>query len=131
MLDAWAEGLGNYYSLSARWRPTGQSPAPLTTKALEELQPRFVARMTALACADSVTAVPLLADLSSGPFDQKWGALPVALWLLADVETDSNALHAFATAGPIGVWTLAQRHLPGNLADSLIAVRQHSRSCHT
>ena len=131
VLDAWAEGLGNYYSLSARWRPTDQIPSPLTAKALDELQHRFVARMTALACADSVAAIPLLADLSSGPFDKKWGALPVALWLLAEADTDPSALHAFATAGPGGVWTLAERHLPSNLADSLTALRQRPGSCHT
>lgn len=129
LLDAWAEGLGNYYSLSPRWYPTPAGPSPVTTKALNQLQPRFLERMRGLACAEPAAAGPLLADLSAGPFDQKWGALPVALWLLADASGDPTALHRFAIAGPAGVWDLAERHLPPALRDSLRMVRATAHSC--
>jgi hypothetical protein len=129
LFDAWAEGLGNYYSLSSSWGPTDHVPSPLVSRALHDLEPRLVGRMSALACADSLTAGPLLAGLSSGPFDQKWGALPVALWLLAEVQYDPAALHHFATAGPAGFWELATHHLTGALRDSLVALRDPGRGC--
>lgn len=128
-LDAWEEGLGNYFSLGPTWWPSGGAASPLTTTTLGTLEPVFVSRLTALACADSITARPLLADLSSGPFAHKWGAVTVALWLLADVQRDPGALHAFAIAGPDAVWKLAERHLPRELADSLQPVRAGARAC--
>jgi len=129
LFDAWAEGLGNYFSLSAQWQPNEHAPSARTSRVLAALQPRFVARMAALPCADSTSAVSLLADLSSGPFEQKWGALPVALWLLADADTNPRALHAFAEAGPGGVLALAERHLPRSLADSLPDPSKPAREC--
>jgi hypothetical protein len=129
LLDAWAEGLGNYYSLSSQWQPVAGAPSPETQRALAALEPRFVARMAALACADSAAARPLLADLSAGPFTQKWGALPVALWLLADQTTNPAALGDFAKAGPTAIWALAQRHLPPELGDSLTAIRRQTLPC--
>lgn len=129
VLEAWAEGLGNYYSLSPAWRPTGIQPSAQTVRTLTQLEPRFVARFTALACADSVAARRLLADLSNGPFTQKWGALPVALWLQQDQASNPATLEAFATAGPMAVWELAYHHLPPSLADSLAAARRRAGQC--
>lgn len=130
LLDLWLEGLGNFFSLSARWHPGADgAPTDITRRTLANLEPRFVARMTTLACADSTTAAPLLADLSAGPFEQKWGALPVALWLLEEHRSDSLALRAFAVAGPAGIWPLAQRHLSRPLADSLAQARVRAARC--
>jgi hypothetical protein len=129
VLDAWAEGLGNYYSLSSSWQPKGNVPSPATAQALAELGPRFVTRMTGLPCADSATAQSLLAGLSSGPFTQKWGALPVALWLLAEESARPGALHAFAIGGPPAAWLLAERHLPRAWSDSLAAARRRDAEC--
>ena len=105
LLDIWLEGLGNYYSLSSKWSPGSEA----TQRALHELEPRFVARLAALACASSDRAAALTADLSMGRFDQKWGALPAALWLNAAQSPD--ALRAFVLRGPDGVWHLAEQHL--------------------
>lgn len=131
LLDAWLEGLGNYYSLSPRWYPGADgTPAELTTRALAVLAPRFVARMTALACADSTRAAVLLADLSSGPFEQKWGALPVALWLQQDQQSDTEALKRFVAGGPPVVWQLAHRHLAPALADALESAQNPGHCLH-
>lgn len=129
LFDAWAEGLGNYFSLSPQWQPTDHIPSARTTRVLADLEPRFARHMAALACADSATAQPLLATLSSGPFEQKWGALPVALWLLADGDTNPTALRSFAQAGPPGVWELASRHLPRGLGGSLPDPRRGAGTC--
>ena len=56
------------------------TPQASVRSALERLEPRFVARLAALACG-SPDAETLIADLSEGRFEEKWGALPAALWL--------------------------------------------------
>ncbi len=123
LFDIWTEGLGNYYSLSNQWLdPQGQ----LTERArqvLGVLEPRFASNLAALVCADSATAAPLLASLSSGPFDQKWGALPAALWLATEPQPVDSALRRFIVAGPAGVWDLAERHLASPLEDRLKEAR--------
>jgi hypothetical protein len=128
LLDIWLEGLGNYYSLSDKWRgPAGQSASALET--LAELEPRFVARMSALACASPAQAKPLLRDLSAGPFAKKWGALPAALWLEAEASGDPGALRRFVAGGPDGVWGIAARHLPASLASTLEEARRAALAC--
>jgi hypothetical protein len=131
VFDAWAEGLGNYFSLSSDWRPNGATSSPATAKALAELEPRMVARFAGLACTDSATAPSLLKGLSSGPFTQKWGALPVALWLLTDQSADGATLHRFATGGPAAFWELAERHVSKARADSLRDARSRAMRCTT
>jgi hypothetical protein len=118
LLGIWTEGLGNYHSLSQRWR----SPE-LVSKTLAELEPRFVARLSALACADRASADALMADLSMGRFDQKWGALPAALWL------DANGLRTFVLAGPDGVWDLADKHVSETSRAVLREARKAEELC--
>ena len=115
LLGLWTEGLGNYYSLSEKWRGTSES----ATRARAELEPRLVARLAALACASDTEATTLMADLSMGRFDRKWGALPVALWLAAD----PNAIRTLVLAGPDGIWSLAEQHL----ADDSQAILREAR----
>ena len=57
--------------------------------------------------------------LSMGPFDEKWGALTVALWLAQDVERKESGLERWIEAGPQGVLTLARKYLPAALAQQL------------
>jgi len=136
LAEIWAEGLGNYHSLSARWLSTDGKRSKAAASALATLEPRFVARLAALACTTPEAAEALRADLSQGPFDHKWGALPAALWLEAEPGAPTKALRRFVVAGPGGVWDLADRHLPAGLgsalrevrvADSLCASRRDSR----
>jgi hypothetical protein len=130
LLNIWTEGLGNYYSLSDRWQPAEGRPSPAAAIALAELEPRFVARLAALSCSDPTVAPSLMAELSSGPFDRKWGALPIALWLAAEHESaDAAALRRFVTNGPGGIWELADRHLPSVLAAALRETRQAAQRC--
>lgn len=131
LLEIWKEGLGNHHSLSSRWRPGVAGDSPATTSALAALEPRFVARLAALACAtDADAALGLTADLSWGRFDQKWGALTVALWLDRERQGDPAAIRDFIRAGPDGVWPLAERQLPPPLAAVLREVRQSAALCH-
>jgi hypothetical protein len=123
LAEIWAEGLGNYYSLSPRWRAQDGRQSEVAGEALNVLEPRFAARLSALACTSSEQAADLMADLSSGPFNRKWGALTAALWLEVEASQSQHALRDFVLAGPNGVWSLAQRHL----ADPLQAVAEEAQ----
>lgn len=128
-LEMWTEGLGNWYSLSGRWRATGAGPSTAAREALAELGPILVERMGALACASEEEAVRLRADLSNGPFARKWGALTVALWLEIEAARSPTAPREFVQGGVAGLRDLAQRHLPAADAARLEAARRRSRSC--
>lgn len=130
LLEIWKEGLGNHHSLSARWRPLTGGDSPATAAALAELEPRLIARLSTLACAPpSDAAGRLTADLSRGRFDRKWGALTAALWLDRELHHDPAALRDFISAGPDGVWQLAERQLPPSLAAVLREVRSAASLC--
>ena len=111
LLGIWLEGLGNYYSLSSRWRDGDGALTAPARQTLTRLAPRFLARLAALACASRERGPSLMSGLSMGPFTEKWGALPVALWLAEAERASPDALRAFIVAGPDGVWTLSSRHL--------------------
>jgi hypothetical protein len=128
-MGMWLEGLGNYYSLSARWRTVGGVESPQARSTLDELEPVLVARLSALACASPEEEARLTADLSMGPFTKKWGALPVALWLEAEASAAPAALARFVQAGPAAVRDLARRHLPPELFAELERARQRSSGC--
>jgi hypothetical protein len=116
MVEMWGEGLGNYFSLSERWRSGADGASAHATAALAALEPRLAARLSMLACATAEQEAALTADLSSGRFDRKWGALPVALWLERETRTSPDVLRRFARAGPDGIVDFATRHLTGPLA---------------
>lgn len=113
------EGLGNYHSLSARWTTSDGSLSGHAKKALARLGPVFVARLRDISTADESGVDALMAGLSMGSFEEKWGALPVALWLADEVRRDEDALAAWIARGPWGVLSLARRHLPAELAAQL------------
>lgn len=129
LAEIWGEGLGNHESLSERWLSHENRRSPTAARALAELEPRFVARLAALACATPEAAGPLTAGLSWGRFDRKWGALPVALWLEAEPGPRPEALRRFVVAGPEGVWELAARHLTEHLRGALSEARAAASLC--
>ena len=128
LLDIWSEGLGNYYSLSSRWRGEHGIPTAHAMRTLAVLEPRFVARLAALACA-ARAEISLTADLSAGPFAEKWGALPAALWLAKEEADSVAALRRFVLAGPQGVWALAERGIAPELRPVLREVRDAASRC--
>ncbi len=109
------EGLGNYRSLSDKWILAGGKLTPHAQEVLSRLQPIFVKRLSALEHATAEEAAPLLEGLSMGPFDQKWGALTVALWLAQEAKGDDHNLQKWVEAGLSGVLRLAQKYLPADL----------------
>jgi hypothetical protein len=128
-VEIWTEGQGNYRSLSAKWRAGRGVPSAAAREALARLEPRFVERMVALACATPEEAKKLTADLSNGPFTEKWGALTAALWLEHETSADPDALRRFVQGGVAEVRALASRHLGRDQLARLDAARARSRAC--
>jgi hypothetical protein len=128
LADLWLEGMGNYYSLSDSWRQENGIPSPKAEQALVVLVPRFLTRLAALACTTPENAHELSKNISSGPFDRKWGALPVALWL-ENESTDPDFLRGFVMAGEDGVLSLASRNLTPALKTQIDEIRELDKSC--
>jgi hypothetical protein len=128
LADIWLEGMGNYYSLSEAWRFVQGKPSPKAAEALTVLEPRLMTRLAALACAAPENTQELSKNLSSGPFDHKWGALPVALWLEAE-SANADFLRGFIIAGEDGVWALASRNLTPALKSQLDEIRALEKTC--
>jgi hypothetical protein len=113
------EGLGNYRSLSGRWHRVDGRLSEHAEAVLARLSPILVERLAALRTATDREAAPLMRGLSMGPFEDKWGALPVALWLSEEVRRDDDALGRWVERGPWGVLDLAAIYLPPDLATKL------------
>ena len=113
--DCLAEGLGNYRSLSDRWVRKAGGLTEHADSVLAKLEPVFVNRLAALEHASEKEATSLMKGLSSGPFDQKWGAVTVALWLVRETRGDDRQLRKWVEAGPNGILKLARIYLPEDL----------------
>lgn len=129
LIEMWTEGLGNYRSMSERWQATRGTYSRVARGTLEDLEPVLIERLTALACATPEQARPLVADLSRGPFNRKWGALPVALWIDAETSVSPDAPRRFVQEGVAGLLALAARRLPPALYTRFEAARAQSRAC--
>ena len=71
--------------------------------------------MAALENASKEEAEILMKGISIDPFNEKWGALTVALWLSQEVNGDGRNLQEWINAGPDGIIVLAGKHLPEEL----------------
>lgn len=113
------EGIGNYRSLSEKWVTSNGELSEHADSVLRRLQVVFVERIVALDHATFEEARPLMKGLSMGRFDQKWGALTVALWLAQEVKGDESNLQEWVDAGPMGILLLANKYLPEELRRQL------------
>jgi hypothetical protein len=116
------EGLGNYRSLSSSWTDAQGDLSQHAKDVLTRLQPVLVERLSALENATDDEAPALMKGLSLGPFEEKWGALPVALWLTQEAKGDDRKLQKWVDAGPWGIVSLATKYLPAELAARLPAL---------
>ncbi|GIL39006.1 hypothetical protein [Roseiterribacter gracilis] len=105
------EGLGNYYSLTAQWRAKDGVLPDIAQAALTRNGPVLADRMQRLRTARVEEEAELTQGLSRGPFEQKWGAIPIALWLSREQSRNPDALRRFVAAGPAGVPAFIERNL--------------------
>ncbi len=129
LADMWLEGMGNFYSLGDTWRQENGKDSSKANDALRVLEPRLLSRLAALACATADNAQGVMKGLSSGPFDHKWGAVPVALWLERE-SSNPEFLHNFVAGGADGIWEVASRNVAPGLKPQLEEIRVLEKTCH-
>lgn len=110
------EGMGMYRSLRPVWLPkNGVIPAE-TRAALDGLYPQFVSNLIK-AGAYHLTAADkkrVLAHLSRGRVQQKWGAFTIAIWLALEANGHDKKLAKWINGGLASVPALAYKYLTGD-----------------
>ena len=120
------EGIGDYVSVSERWKPDENgNDSEVTVRTLEQLEPILVERLEALVDATPEQEKELRRGISMGKFDRKWGSLPVALWLHREAARsgERETLERMIREGRDGVLPLALRHAAPALRPRLEALR--------
>ena len=91
-----------------RWLNEDRTPTADAKKALAELQPVMVERLKGLLANRSPqTSNAWLHEMSQGPLDRRWGALPIALWLASDTGYDTDGIATWIEGKPDGILQLA------------------------
>jgi hypothetical protein len=119
------EGIGDYVSASGRWHPDESGDySPVTAETLARLEPEFVARLEMLARADEGEERALRAGISMGKFDEKWGSLPYALWLLSEAKRcgEPATLRAALALERDSVLALAARYAADSFEERIRAL---------
>ncbi|TQV79997.1 hypothetical protein [Aliikangiella coralliicola] len=109
------EGFGHFRSISNKWKDENGHITEHAEKTLKSLEIVFVERMISLINASDDEANVLMKGLSTGPFNKKWGALTVALWLTKEAKGDDKKLIKWVDLGPEGIILLANNHLSREL----------------
>jgi len=119
LVGAYKEGFGHFRSISNKWKDKNGHITEHAEKTLKSLEVVFVDRMILLKDATDDEATILMKGLSMGPFNKKWGALTVALWLVKEAKGNDEKLIKWVDLGPQGIITLANNHLPDKLKEKL------------
>lgn len=122
--DCLVEGIGNYRSLSDKWIDEKGALTKHAKDVLKKLQPVFVERLLDLNDATEEESIQLMEGLSTGPFDQKWGALTCALWLAQEVKGNDSKFQPWIEAGPWGIIDLADKYLPTDLRARFLKIKK-------
>lgn len=106
------EGIANYRSIEdPRWVGADGALTPHARDTLAALQPVMLERLQGLAAHPSdEDAAHLLRNISQGPLERKWGAIPIALWLADATYGDPQRMAAWIEGGPDGILGLAVHH---------------------
>jgi hypothetical protein len=106
------EGLANYRSIeNERWVAASGELTQHARETLEVLQPVMIERLQGLVAHPSPEeASRLLRNISQGPLERKWGAIPIALWLATATHGDPRRIAAWIEAEPDGILALAVQY---------------------
>jgi hypothetical protein len=110
------EGFGMYRSMSKKWLPVGDSLSQKSKETFEDLYPKFVDRIIRAHTKTSLSNSQkreIHHQLSKGPMNKKWGALPVGVWLAFEAKGDDKNLIPWIQKGPDAILELAEKHLTG------------------
>lgn len=121
------EGIGDYISVSKRWLPDPDGGySTVTARTLRRLEPIFVERLEALVSATAEEEEALRRGIAMGKFDEKWGSLPLALWLHSEavMQGEQETLRTMIRLERYGVLPLALQHAAPELRPRLEALQQ-------
>jgi hypothetical protein len=91
-----------------RWIAPDGTPTAEAKKILAELQPVMIERLKGLLANRSPqTSSAWLREMTQGPLDRRWGALPMALWLASDTNYDAGRIATWIEGNPDGILQLA------------------------
>ena len=110
------EGMGMYRSMSPKWFPVRDSLSNTSSEAFEKLYPIFSERLIAIDTLKELSKTDkkgLNKNLSRGSMKQKWGALPVGVWLAMEADGDDKNLIKWINKGPDAIIPLAKKYLIG------------------
>jgi len=110
------EGIGMYRSMSNRWFPIGDSLSYASSRAFETLYPIFTERLITIMNKEQLNSIDkkrLHKNLSRGSMNQKWGALPMGVWLAMEAKGNDKNLIKWVQKGPDAVIPLANKYLSG------------------
>lgn len=110
------EGIGMYRSMSKKWWPVNGNLSVVAKATFKKLYPVFVEKIIAADSLKNLTHEQkenLHNNLSRGSMKQKWGALPVGVWLALEANGDDKNLIDIINKGPEVVWYLAEKYLTG------------------
>lgn len=111
------EGIGMYRSMSSKWFPVNGQLSPRSKETFEVLYPIFADKFVDLLTIDTLTneeKSALEQNLSRGSMTQKWGALPVGVWLALEANGDDRNLIPIIEKGPYAILELADKYLTGD-----------------
>jgi hypothetical protein len=109
------EGIGMYRSMSPKWHPVNAKLSKTSVDAFDELYPIFVDRLVEIETQKVLSEQDkkrLHKKLSRAPMKQKWGALPMGVWLAIEAGGNDENLIPWVQKGPNAVISLALKYLP-------------------
>jgi hypothetical protein len=110
------EGIGMYRSMSNTWFPIGDSLSYASSRAFETLYPIFTDRLITIMNKKQLNSIDkkrLHQNLSRGSMTQKWGALPIGVWLAMEARGNDENLIKWIQMGYNAVIPLAKKYLSG------------------
>ena len=121
------EGIGDYVSVSKRWQPDEHGNySTITADTLAKLEPIFVERLEMFLSVGNEQENELRSGIAMGKFDEKWGSLPVALWLHSEVKQcgKSETLRTVMRMEREAVLSLALRHISSELRPRVLEIQR-------
>jgi hypothetical protein len=109
------EGIGMYRSMSTKWHPINNRLSKTSAKTFEVLYPIFVDRLVEIETKKVLSEQDkkrLHKKLSRASMKQKWGALPMGVWLAMEANGNDKNLIPWIQKGPDAVIPLALKYLP-------------------
>ncbi len=118
------EGIGMYRSMSSKWFPVNEELSETARTTFDNLYPKFANKIGTLITKSDLSKeekIALHKNLSRGSMKQKWGALPVGVWLALEAKGNDENLRAWVEKGTDAIIPLARKYLSGESKETFDA----------